>query len=66
MSRGRHAFRQADVARALKAARDAGQDVARFEIDHDGRIVVIIGKPRDEPSKPAQNPWDEVNGKTGV
>jgi hypothetical protein len=66
MSRGRHAFRQADITRAIKAAQAAGQEVSRFEIDHDGRIVIIIGKQGEEPVKPDKNPWDEVDEKTRV
>jgi hypothetical protein len=31
---------QADIARALKAARDAGFQVARYEVGPDGRIIV--------------------------
>jgi hypothetical protein len=41
MSR-RAAFTKADVSRALKGAVVAGLPVARFEIDQDGRIVVIL------------------------
>lgn len=67
MSRGRHTFRQSDISRALKAAQDAGQEVSRFEIDQDGRIVVVIGKTSEEAGKPVRNPWDEIDGKkTGV
>lgn len=49
MPRGDQTFRQTDVVRAIKAARAAGEDVARIEIDRDGKIVVVIGK--DEPAK---------------
>ncbi len=34
-------FRQSDVARALRAAKEAGMAIARFEIDADGKIVVV-------------------------
>lgn len=39
------AFRQGDVARALKAAKSAGITVARYEIDAEGKIVVFAGEP---------------------
>jgi hypothetical protein len=38
------AFRQTDVTRALKAARAAGFENVRVEVDTDGRIVIIVGK----------------------
>jgi len=38
-------FKQIDVTRVLKGAKAAGMDVAKVEIDKDGRIVVIIGEP---------------------
>jgi hypothetical protein len=43
MARG-PTFRQQDLTRALKAARAAGVDIARFEIEN-GKIVVVTGKP---------------------
>jgi hypothetical protein len=42
--RGPCAFRQRDVTRALKAARKAGYEHVRVEVDTDGRIIVIVGK----------------------
>jgi hypothetical protein len=40
-------FRQQDLTRALKAARAAGIDIVRFEIEN-GKIVVITGKAERE------------------
>jgi hypothetical protein len=45
MARGPLTFRQRDLVRALKSARAAGLEVSKVEIDKDGKIVVIIGKP---------------------
>ena len=42
------AFRKTDVTRATKAVRDAGLDVARVEINKDGLIVVVPGKPAED------------------
>ncbi|RJF69610.1 hypothetical protein [Rhodopseudomonas palustris] len=59
MSRGAQTFRQADVTKALKAAAAAGITVQRFEIDREGKLVVIAGQPADvEPAGP--NEWDSV------
>jgi len=55
MGRGR--FTQADVVRALRGAKEAGLDVVRIEIDRDGKIVVITGKPTEAS---AINEWDKV------
>jgi hypothetical protein len=38
-------FRQTDVKRAIKAARAADLEIARIEIEKDGRIIVVPGKP---------------------
>jgi len=51
-------FKQSDVTRALKAARKAGADVARVEIDRQGKIVIVMGKP-SEASEVDANPWDD-------
>ena len=45
MARGPLTFRQSDLVRALKGAKAAGLDISKVEIDKDGKIVVIIGKP---------------------
>jgi hypothetical protein len=61
MARGECTFRQRDVTAALKAARDAGAEVARVEIDKAGKIIIIMGKPNGgEPSEAERtNEWDE-------
>ena len=59
MGRGRLAFKQRDLTRALRAAAKAGQPVQRFEIDREGKIVVFVGKP--EPRHEAgDNEWDNI------
>jgi hypothetical protein len=45
--RGKAAFKQTDVIKAVKAARAAGLDIARVEIDHTGpqsKITIVVGK----------------------
>ena len=55
--RGPCAFRQCDVERAIKAARAAGLEVARVEIDKDGKIVIIAGKPTDALERNELDKW---------
>jgi hypothetical protein len=43
MSRGPQHFRQGDLTKALKGAREAGFDVRRVVIDKDGQIVLECG-----------------------
>lgn len=44
---------------AVRAARDAGVEVARVEIDKDGKIVIVVGKPGT--TAPDQvNEWDDA------
>jgi hypothetical protein len=45
MPRRPASFRQDDVERLIKAAKAAGEQVSKVEIDKDGKIVVTIGKP---------------------
>ena len=42
MSSGPHKFRQREITRTIRAARAAGEEVDRVEIDADGRIVVHL------------------------
>jgi hypothetical protein len=62
MSRGPAHFRQADLSRAIKAARAAGAE--RVEVDPSGRIVVHLkphqgGVQDEEP----ENPWLKALGR---
>lgn len=44
MARGKCAFTQTDVARAIRAARAAGVEGAKVEIDPEtGKIVIALG-----------------------
>ena len=44
MSRAPCTFRQRDLTAAVKAVVAAGCEVARVEVDKDGKIVVVTGK----------------------
>jgi hypothetical protein len=41
MSRAKHAFKQSDVTKAVKAVMAVGVTVGRIEINTDGKIVVV-------------------------
>ena len=63
MSRGPQSFTQSDLTKALRAAVKAGLEVSRYEIDRDGKIVVITGKldlSEDPISARDANEWDSV------
>jgi hypothetical protein len=55
-------FRQTDLTRALKGALAAGMEIARVEIDKDGRIVVVTRKEHGGPGGDGkgENEWDSV------
>ena len=40
----RRGFRQRDLTTAVKAMAKAGVEVARVEIDRDGKIILVTGK----------------------
>jgi hypothetical protein len=58
MSRRGSSFRQNDVTRALKAVVAAGVDISRVEIDPDGKLIVVTGKPA-EPDTESTEQLDE-------
>jgi hypothetical protein len=43
--RARCTFRQRDLRLAVETTRAAGLEIGRVEIDRDGKIVVVVGKP---------------------
>lgn len=57
MPRAAQTFRQTDVVRAIKAARAAGEDVARVEIGRDGRIVIVVAKSEAPATDPEIERW---------
>jgi tRNA(Arg) A34 adenosine deaminase TadA len=50
-------FRQADLTRALKAAKAAGIDVGQVVLEPSGKIVIMPAGRTEGESEP--NPWDE-------
>jgi hypothetical protein len=59
MARGRLAFKQGDLTRALRGVSAAGQSVQRVEIDREGKIVVFVGKPQQK-EEAGGNEWDNI------
>jgi hypothetical protein len=61
MPRGPSTFRLRDLTAALKGARLAGIEVAKFEIDEKGKICITAGgKPTStDPEEEAAN-WDDA------
>jgi hypothetical protein len=62
MPRAPRTFKQRDVTAAIKAVVAAGIEVRRVEVERDGRIVVIAGKPELSTAerKDAPNSWEGV------
>ena len=62
MSRRPPKFSQTDVTRALRGARAAGVQMARVEIDKDGRIILMVAKPTEHSDNVGGelNEWDVV------
>ena len=62
MSRGQQTLKQRDVTKALKAAVKAGIAIERFEIDKNGKIVIVTAKAEDvvDGNYPEKNEWDGV------
>ena len=56
----RHAFKDRDVQRLIKAARSAGLNPGSVTIDLKGGIITVHGKANGPDSAPISNPWDEV------
>jgi hypothetical protein len=58
MARGRVSFKERDLARAMRAARRSGVPLERVEIDREGRIILVPGKP-GEAAPVDRNEWDD-------
>ena len=61
---GRPLFRQRDLSRAVRGARSAGMEIARIEIDKEGVIKLIPGKPEGSEESATRdlqsNEWDSL------
>jgi hypothetical protein len=55
MIRGPLTFRESDLKRAVKSARESGLQVKSVEITKAGTIIVHVGKPEETE---IVNPWD--------
>jgi hypothetical protein len=66
MARGPASFRQSDATAAVKGVIKGGipvERVRRVEIDKNGKIVVVCGEPKDDPTSegnPSTTSWDEA------
>jgi hypothetical protein len=60
MSRSTSTFRQSDLTRAIRGARNAGIDVARAEIAKDGKIIIVVGEAGNLRSNAELTPDDEL------
>jgi hypothetical protein len=59
MTRGPLKFKETDVKRLVKSAKEAGLEVAKVEVTSAGGIVVHTEKSEDE----TVNPWEKRLGK---
>jgi hypothetical protein len=57
-TRRRIGFREADLARALRAALRAGLHISTARIDRDGCIELVFGATQGVLSATDTNPWD--------
>jgi hypothetical protein len=53
----RAAFKQSDVTKALKAAKAAGVEDVRVELEPGGKIVIMAGRFAERADQ--ANPWDD-------
>jgi hypothetical protein len=60
MPRAPCSFRQSDVRRMVKAAIDAGVEIARVEIDQSGRPVIVAKGADAADEKKGGSEWDKI------
>ena len=54
-------FKERDVRRAARAVLATGLNIGRVEIDRNGTIVVIPGKPKETTAESEErNEWDDA------
>ena len=53
-------FRQQDVARAVRAVKGSGLDIARVEVDPNSSKIVLVVKGDDTDTKIEVNPFDDA------
>jgi len=58
-NRSHSTFRQRDVTAAIKAAKAAGEQVVRVEVDREGKIIIITAREAPAEAETA-NEWDAV------
>jgi hypothetical protein len=58
MARGPLNFRQRDVTAAVKAVKKAGENVARVEVDGEGKIIIYVGATNMVATNEAVETWD--------
>lgn len=59
MGQGPCTFKEVDLIRALKAAKKAGVQVARAEVNRDGKIVLVLNRDSEARLDSKQNEWDD-------
>jgi hypothetical protein len=58
LGRGSCIFKQRDLTKAVKAVAAAGLEIARVEVDREGKIIIVAGKPAPERGASDKNEWD--------
>lgn len=66
MTRGRCAFRETDVKRAVKAVKAAGEPVQGVRFLSDGGFVVLVGQAPATAPEAETNPWDAMLPEQGI
>jgi hypothetical protein len=51
------------VAAAVEGARTAGVEIARIEVDNDGRVIIVAGKPTESADGNALDAWMAKNAR---
>jgi hypothetical protein len=60
MGRSKSIIRQGDIQRGLKAAKAAGLDVVRYEVDPSTGKMVFVVKENGNEAKVTVNPWNNA------